>query len=128
MRTDAAHHGQAVAAGMPTIGRHSAETIAAPIEISAVVASGSSPRLIVALQPAWQAAANSTAAKTKGSTTDPGRPLPARSSARHAGTGWGGEPRHRALAPRASPNGDRRAWRGPALPYRPCLPRGSPPP
>ena len=37
----------------------------APTEIATVVASGSSPRLIAAFQPAWQAAANSTAAKTK---------------------------------------------------------------
>src|SRR5712691_7065509 len=44
-----------------------AATSAAPIEISTVVASGSSPFLIAAFQPAWQAAANSTAAKTNGS-------------------------------------------------------------
>src|SRR5215469_1797531 len=59
--------GHAAPAGKPTTGRNTAETIAAPIEISTVVASGSSPRLMVAFQPAWQAAANSTAAKTSGS-------------------------------------------------------------
>src|SRR5215831_16204222 len=65
MSTDAPHQGHAAAAGQPTIGRTAAETIAAPSEINTVVASGSSPRLMVAFQPAWQAAANSTAAKTK---------------------------------------------------------------
>src|SRR6266487_5211312 len=67
MSTDAPHHGQAAAAGKPTTGRNTAETIAAPIEIKTVVASGSRPRLMVAFHPAWQAAANSTAAKTNGS-------------------------------------------------------------
>src|SRR6516225_1378620 len=67
MSTEAPHHGHAAAAGKPTTGRNTAETIAAPIEISTVVASGSSPRLMVAFQPAWHAAANSTAAKTSGS-------------------------------------------------------------
>jgi hypothetical protein len=65
--TEAPHHGHAAAAGKPTIGRNTAATIAAPIEISTVVASGSSPRLMVAFQPAWHAAANSTATKTSGS-------------------------------------------------------------
>src|SRR6516162_11044486 len=59
--------GHAAPAGKPTTGRNTAETIAAPIEISTVVASGSSPRLMAAFQPAWHAAANSTAAKTSGS-------------------------------------------------------------
>src|SRR5215510_16247430 len=67
MSTDAPHHGHAAAAGKPTTGRNTAETIAAPTEIKTVVASGSSPRLMVAFHPAWQAAANSTAAKTNGS-------------------------------------------------------------
>src|SRR5262244_3811801 len=67
MSTEAPHLGQAAAAGKPTTGRNTAETIAAPIEINTVVASGSSPRLIVAFHPAWHAAANSTAAKTNGS-------------------------------------------------------------
>src|SRR6266700_5104215 len=67
MSTDAPHHGQAAAAGKSTTGRNTAETIAAPIEINTVVASGSRPRLMVAFHPAWQAAANSTAAKTNGS-------------------------------------------------------------
>src|SRR5437016_1378651 len=60
-------HGQAAGCGNPAIGTNASETIAAPTEMSTVVASGSSPRLIAAFQPAWQAAANSTAAKTKGS-------------------------------------------------------------
>src|SRR5215831_15472911 len=67
MSTEAQHHGQAAAAGKPTTGRNTAETIAAPIEINTVVANGSSPRLMVAFHPAWHAAANSTAAKTNGS-------------------------------------------------------------
>src|SRR5262249_7876564 len=66
MSTEAPHHGHAAAAGKPTTGRNTAETIAAPIEINTVVASGSSPRLMVAFHPAWHAAANSTAAKTNG--------------------------------------------------------------
>src|SRR5260370_14202729 len=65
--TDAPHHGHAAPAGKPTSGRNAAATIAALIEINTVVASGSSPPLIVAFQPAWQAAANSTAANTSGS-------------------------------------------------------------
>src|SRR5690606_22393638 len=39
--------------------------------ISAVVANGSRPNLMTAFQPAWQAAANSTAAKTKESIGGP---------------------------------------------------------
>src|SRR6266498_2345204 len=64
MSTDATHNGHAARAGNPTSGKNTASTIAAPIEIKTVVASGSSPPLIVAFQPAWQAAASSTAAKT----------------------------------------------------------------
>jgi hypothetical protein len=56
--------GAAAAWPPPTSGKNTAATIAAPIEIKTVVASGSSPPLIVAFQPAWQAAASSTAAKT----------------------------------------------------------------
>ena len=67
MSTEAMHQGQAAAAGTPTTGSSAAATTAAPIEISTVVASGSRPRLMVAFQPAWQAAANRTAAKTKDS-------------------------------------------------------------
>src|SRR5260370_42578726 len=66
--TDAPHHGHAAPAGKPTSGRNAAATIAALVEINTVVASGSSPPLIVACQPAWQAAANRTAANTGGST------------------------------------------------------------
>src|SRR5258708_24296649 len=65
--TDAPHHGHAAPAGKPTSGKNAAATIAALIEINTVVASGSSPPLIVAFQPAWHAAANSTAANTRGS-------------------------------------------------------------
>src|SRR5215470_12332872 len=109
MSTEAVHQGQAAAAGTPTIGSSATATTAAPIEISTVVASGSSPRLMVAFQPAWQAAANRTAAKTKDSikrgsvisdrkerrrvlmtefqspTTDPDRPHRARPWERRAG-------------------------------------------
>src|SRR5262245_7796096 len=89
MSTDATHNGHAARAGNPTSGKNTAATIAAPIEIKTVVASGSSPPLIVAFQPAWQAAASSTAAKTNESmarrihaaceqarTINPGTPLP----------------------------------------------------
>src|SRR5262249_9867980 len=54
--TDAPPHGHGAPGGTPTAGRNAAATIAAPIEIKTVVASGSSPALIVAFQPAWQAA------------------------------------------------------------------------
>src|SRR2546428_1734969 len=67
MSTEAITQGHAAAAGKPTSGMSGAETSIAPTEISTVVASGSSPFLIAAFQPAWQAAANSTAAKTNGS-------------------------------------------------------------
>src|SRR5215510_3440596 len=65
MATEASTHGQAADAGRPTIGTAMSDTSAAPSEIATVVASGSSPRLMLAFQPAWQAAANSTAAKTR---------------------------------------------------------------
>src|SRR5437762_12281234 len=64
MITEAITHGQAAGAGRPVNGANASATTAAPSEINTVVASGSSPRLIAAFQPAWQAAANSTAAKT----------------------------------------------------------------
>src|SRR5258705_13668626 len=57
--------GHAGAAGRPTKGTNPSATTAAPIEMATVMASGSSPRLMVAFQAAWQAAANSTAVKTK---------------------------------------------------------------
>src|SRR5437763_6193078 len=134
MRTDAPHHGHASGARGPTIGKNAPATTAAPTEIKTVVANGSSPPLIVAFQPAGQAAATNTAAKTIGSMgrirgpgtnpcLNPGTPLPAIPSARRAGTGWGGEPRRRVHSPPASPNGGRRAWREPARPYRPSLRR-----
>src|SRR5260370_27465878 len=80
--TDAPHHGHAAPAGKPTSGRNAAATIAALIEINTVVASGSSPPLIVAFQPAWQAAANSTAANTSGSMARRLRHLRLRQSCR----------------------------------------------
>src|SRR2546426_9411155 len=64
MPTDAPTHGHAAGSGSPAKGISTSETSAAPIEISTVVASGSSAPLMAAFQPAWQAAANSTAAKT----------------------------------------------------------------
>src|SRR5262249_62427709 len=67
MSTDATHHGHAARAGNPATGNKAHATIAAPMEINTVVASGSRPPLIVAFQPAWQAAASRTAAKTNGS-------------------------------------------------------------
>src|SRR5262245_56270991 len=147
MSTEAPHHGQAAAAGKPTTGRNTAEKIAAPIEISTVVANGASPRLMVAFHPAWHAAANSTAAKTNGSiartilggcgrapddrypacgtarSLNPGTPPLPTPPARRAGIVWGERPRRRGHAPPANPNGDRRAWRARAPPYRPCLRR-----
>src|SRR2546423_13721256 len=64
MITEAITHGEAAGAGRPANGAGASATTAAPSEINSVVASGSSPRLIAGFQPAWQAAANSTAAKT----------------------------------------------------------------
>src|SRR6476659_6642119 len=63
--TDAISQGQAAEAGMPTSGTSARATKPAPSEIKVVVDSGSSPTLISAFQPAWQAAANKTARKTK---------------------------------------------------------------
>src|SRR5260221_890541 len=80
--TDAPHHGHAAPAGKPTSGKNAAATIAALIEINTVAASGSSPPLIVAFQPAWQAAANSTAANTSGSMARRPRDLRVRQSCR----------------------------------------------
>src|SRR6185312_6507294 len=62
--TDAISQGQAAEAGMPTSGTSARATKPAPSEIKVVVDSGSSPTLISAFQPAWQAAANKTARKT----------------------------------------------------------------
>src|SRR5438874_2253537 len=61
------HQGHDAAAGSPTSGNASAATIIAPSDTTTIIASGSRPRLIAAFQPAWQAAANRTAMKTKGS-------------------------------------------------------------
>src|SRR5437763_223177 len=58
------HRVSAGATAKPVTGRNTSETIAAPIEISTVVANGSSPPLMVAFHPAWHAAANKTATKT----------------------------------------------------------------
>src|SRR5215468_6027017 len=79
------HQGQAAPAGHPATGSSRPETAAAPIEINTVVASGSSPRLMVAFQPAWQAAANRTAAKTTASIT-------VFATRRHSGAPRSGEP------------------------------------
>ena len=64
MTTEAASHGQA-AHGTPTNGESASATIPEPTEIRVVVESGSSPTFIRAFQPAWHAAANKTAKKTK---------------------------------------------------------------
>jgi hypothetical protein len=58
-------HGHAAGIGMPTNGKHARLTTPEPTEIRVVVESGSSPTLMSAFQPAWHAAANRTAAKTK---------------------------------------------------------------
>src|SRR5258705_10641437 len=65
MSTEAATQGRAGAAGRPTNGSMGNATTPAPTAISTVVRSGSRPRLMVAFQPAWAAAANRTAAKTR---------------------------------------------------------------
>ena len=62
--------GQAAFAGNPVNGSMARPISAAPIDIRMVVASGSSPRLTAAFQPAWHSAANSTATKTKESMKD----------------------------------------------------------
>src|SRR6478752_7270124 len=87
MATDAANHGQAAQAGAPTSGMNTSATAPDPIEINVVVESGSRPTLISAFQPAWQAAANKTARKTKFSITSACWPLvpSARESARSCG-------------------------------------------
>src|SRR5262245_65691293 len=64
MAIDAISHGHDAGAGVPATGTKASATAPAPSAISAVVASGSSVRLMLAFQPAWQAAANSTARKT----------------------------------------------------------------
>src|SRR6476659_5260385 len=66
MTTDAASQGQAAKAGTPTSGKNTSATTPEPIEISVVVDSGSSPTLISAFQPAWQAAAKKTAFSISG--------------------------------------------------------------
>src|SRR5512139_1711744 len=69
MITEAVSHGHDAQAGTPTNGTNTSATTPEPSEISVVVDSGSSPTLISAFQPAWQRAANSTARKTKFSTS-----------------------------------------------------------
>src|SRR4030081_2305868 len=65
MSTEATTQGCAGAGGRPTNGSMGNATTPAPTAISTVVRSGSRPRLMVAFQPAWAAAANRTAAKTR---------------------------------------------------------------
>src|SRR5262245_34268079 len=71
MTIDAISHGQAAAAGRPDQAIAGSATSPAPSTISTVVTSGSSVPLMLAFQPAWQAAANSTARKTNGSIRPP---------------------------------------------------------
>ena len=66
--TEAMTQGQAAAAGRPVNGNIARPTNAAPTDIRTVVTRGSRPRLTAAFQPAWQSAANKTAAKTKRSS------------------------------------------------------------
>src|SRR5512139_4122189 len=65
MTTDASNQGQAAEAGIPTNGANASATIPEPTEIRVVVESGSRPTFIRAFHPAWHAAANKTARKTK---------------------------------------------------------------
>src|SRR5262245_56224646 len=65
MSTEATTHGHAAAAGRPVSGSSGTATRAAPSEIRTAMASGSSPCFTTTFQPAWQAAATRTAAKTK---------------------------------------------------------------
>src|SRR6478609_8953967 len=67
MTMEAISHGQPGSSGMPANGTIGSATRPAPIAINTVVASGSRVRLMLAFQPAWHAAANSTAMKTNGS-------------------------------------------------------------
>src|SRR4051794_776339 len=84
MTIEAISQGHEAGSGQPTNGMIGSATSAAPIAIRTVVASGSSVRLMLAFQPAWQAAANSTAAKTKESIR---RGLATRALHLHAGRG-----------------------------------------
>jgi hypothetical protein len=65
MTTDATTHGHAAASGKPTNGDSATPKMPAPTAIRAVAERVSLPILIAAFQPAWQAAANRTAAKTR---------------------------------------------------------------
>jgi hypothetical protein len=71
MTAEAASHGQAGGAGTPASGRQTRLTAAAPTAIKVVVESGSKPTLMSAFHPAWHAAANRTATKTKFCTREP---------------------------------------------------------
>ena len=64
---EAAAQGQAGADGRPNTTTSGAATRPDPTAIRDVVVKGSSPNLMTAFHAAWQAAANSTAAKTMGS-------------------------------------------------------------
>src|SRR6516165_1584702 len=70
MTTEVVTHGQAVLSGNPTNGRKGSATTPAPIAMREVVETVSTPPLMAAFQPAWQAAANRTAAKTNESIRD----------------------------------------------------------
>src|SRR2546423_9313698 len=63
--TEATTYNHAGTSGSPTKGSSTSATAPAPIAISDVVRTVSSPTLMAAFQPAWQAAPNRTAAKTK---------------------------------------------------------------
>ncbi len=69
MTTEAITQGHAAASGKPANGRIARATTPAPIAMSDVVETVSIPPLMAAFQPAWQAAANRTAAKTNESIT-----------------------------------------------------------
>src|SRR6266851_10043822 len=67
MMTEPITQGHAGASGKPTNGSNTRATTPAPTAMSDVVETVSIAPLMAAFQPAWQAAANRTAAKTKGS-------------------------------------------------------------
>src|SRR5438270_3272492 len=62
-------HGQADESGRPANGSNTSTTTPAPIARSEVVETVSKPPVMAVFQPAWQAAANSTAVKTRESIT-----------------------------------------------------------
>src|SRR5215469_8093240 len=120
--TEAISQGHAGPTGTPTNGTSRSATKPEPIEINVVVDNGSRPTLISAFQPAWQAAANRTARKTKFSIAPWVRPWlrPApKVSGRRADIAAAARHRRRAPLRHANPNADRRENSAPWKPGRP---------